>query len=400
MIGSFELNFLTVVLALVVGALALTLGYCSHLRHQLRNEKDRFKTLIEAVPCTISWVDENLTYIAVNENLAKLLGLEPEQIVGKRIGFRGGNQDYLEFVKRLFHSPSDQLNYEFLVNTEQDPRTILSVAKKYSGGTAATIIGIDITEQKMAEKLIVDQQQALVAQEKLSVLGQVSAGIGHEIKNPLAAIIGLLDLLEFRVNSKKELPPEDILVNIEKMRKMTMRVNAIVDSLKSLSRNSENDPFVETSVKQIINEVREIYESKLRSAEIQFDDSAIPEHLKIACRESQIGQIFLNLIGNSIDALQDLDEKWIRIHAVCDQNQIVITFTDSGSGIPKDLADRILEPFVTTKPRGKGTGLGLSISKGIMEQHGGTLSINSECPNTQFILTFPVRTQMSTPLPT
>jgi signal transduction histidine kinase len=99
--------------------------------------------------------------------------------------------------------------------------------------------------------------------------------------------------------------------------------------------------------------------------------------------------VILNLLNNSVDAISELKEKWIEIVVAETASCIEVKITDSGRGIPKEIQNKIFNPFFTTKVVGKGTGLGLSISKGIIEAHGGHFQINNECPNTQFVIQLP-----------
>ena len=115
----------------------------------------------------------------------------------------------------------------------------------------------------------------------------------------------------------------------------------------------------------------------------------IPDEVKVKCRPVQISQVIINLIGNACDAIESLPDKWIKIGIRNASGPIVLFVMDSGRGIPESIAKKIFQPFFTTKDVGKGTGLGLSISKGIMDAHGGSISVDFECENTCFLLSFP-----------
>ena len=119
------------------------------------------------------------------------------------------------------------------------------------------------------------------------------------------------------------------------------------------------------------------------------------QDLEFDCRPTQISQVLVSLINNSLDATRDLPEKWIEIQMEDQNGKIRITVTDSGNGIPEGIANKIMNPFFTTKEIGKGTGLGLSISKGIIENHGGTITLNTASPHTQFIIELPIQQNVS-----
>lgn len=115
----------------------------------------------------------------------------------------------------------------------------------------------------------------------------------------------------------------------------------------------------------------------------------VPEGLLLKCRPVQISQVILNLLNNAYDAIQPLDERWIHIAAFKKDQYIELQITDSGLGIPRDVAEKIMQPFYSTKDVGKGTGLGLSISSGIVRDHGGELVLDVGAKNTRFIVRFP-----------
>ena len=119
--------------------------------------------------------------------------------------------------------------------------------------------------------------------------------------------------------------------------------------------------------------------------------------LPLDCRPVQISQVLLNLLSNALDAVENTENPWIAIEAeaIPEKQEIEIRITDSGPGIPNAVAEKMMNPFFTTKPSGKGTGLGLSISTRIMQEHGGTLRLDRSHPYTQFILRLPRHHQSS-----
>jgi C4-dicarboxylate-specific signal transduction histidine kinase len=171
--------------------------------------------------------------------------------------------------------------------------------------------------------------------------------------------------------------------------KTAERITRIIHSLKFVARDGSTDPFVNSSIRSIVDETLALCESKLKSENIDIDATSIPADLSCVCRAVQISQVLINLINNAVDAIRDLPEKWIRIEASLQGGWIEIAVTDSGHGIPKELADKIMKPFFTTKGVGKGTGLGLSISLGIAHAHGGVLELDESSPHTRFILRLP-----------
>jgi C4-dicarboxylate-specific signal transduction histidine kinase len=169
---------------------------------------------------------------------------------------------------------------------------------------------------------------------------------------------------------------------------MVQRIVAIIRGLKNFSRSGEADPFTRQSLDSIVNESIALCSERFKSANIPLTIELCSEAW-INCRPSQISQIILNLLNNAFDAVEKHQTPWVKLSAQLTEDQIVIRCTDSGTGIPQEIAAKMMQPFFTTKPIGQGTGLGLSISFGIARDHGGELKINTDSPNTEFALTLP-----------
>ena len=116
----------------------------------------------------------------------------------------------------------------------------------------------------------------------------------------------------------------------------------------------------------------------------------IPQDIEVKCRYVQITQVLVNLINNSIDALQNNPLKWIKIELTTQEKTALLSVTDSGEGIPESISAKIMQPFISTKEAGKGLGLGLSISKGIVESHDGQLKYDSQSKHTKFTIALPI----------
>jgi C4-dicarboxylate-specific signal transduction histidine kinase len=176
---------------------------------------------------------------------------------------------------------------------------------------------------------------------------------------------------------------------IRVVRQMTERIAKIVKGFLAISRDGAADPQLKFHLSEIIQETLVISQSRLNTNGVRLQVAPVPEVI-LKCRAVQISQVLLNLLNNAHDAVQKLEEKWIRIDFVETNSQLSILVTDSGSGIPKSLVEKIMEPFFTTKDINKGTGLGLSISKSIIEAHGGRFYYNAVCDNTQFVIELPI----------
>jgi len=175
----------------------------------------------------------------------------------------------------------------------------------------------------------------------------------------------------------------------EKISSTTERISKIVKGLQSFARNGDKDPFDAVSLEELVQETFGICQEKFKINGVQLTFEKPSQRIMIECRSTQIIQVLLSLLNNAFDAIQVLSEKWVKVE-INDLGQFIdILVTDSGKGIPAVALDKIFQPFFTTKEIGRGTGLGLSVSKGIVEDHKGGLSVNSDCPNTQFVIHLP-----------
>ncbi len=233
----------------------------------------------------------------------------------------------------------------------------------------------------------------ILQSEKLAALGEMVAGVAHEINNPLAAISGSAQLLEMH-------PDEKVRQRGTTIRRMTDRATRIVRSLLTFSRTEGEERWM-MSLNAAVESALEICGYKLKFSDITLDlrlDPLLPETL---ANENQMQQIALNLITNAEHVLRDKTGgvRCITIEtASCSSKDtgsvVTLTVSDNGSGIPADVLPRIFEPFFTTKDIGEGTGLGLSICHGIAVAHGGTLTVENRAgTGAAFTLTIPIVNQ-------
>jgi C4-dicarboxylate-specific signal transduction histidine kinase len=222
----------------------------------------------------------------------------------------------------------------------------------------------------------------------MKTLGEMSAGIAHEINNPLAIIKGRIDIILEMITSKN-LTLDEIPDRLKSIDKTVDRIAKIIDGLRSFARDSSQDPMTNTSLKLLLEDSASLCQARFKISEVILEMPSVDEEITISCRASQIAQVLVNLLSNAFDAVKDLPEKWIKVSVDVQEEYIEINITDSGPGIAEELRDKILQPFFTTKEIGKGTGLGLSISLGILKAHGGELDLDKDCSHTRFVIKLP-----------
>jgi two-component system NtrC family sensor kinase len=219
--------------------------------------------------------------------------------------------------------------------------------------------------------------QQLVRSEKLAALGQLVAGVAHELNNPLTGIMGYSDLLAVEVRDEKAAK------RVEKLGNEARRMKRIVDGLLRFGRQNTARgrlSVVSAALRDVLD-LRE-YDLRKRSIRVEVQVEASLPPVKIA--EDELKQILLNILNNSIDAVWESSQKEIAIRAAVRSECVVIEFQDSGPGFA-DKA-RAFDPFYTTKPVGKGTGLGLSICYGIVQECGGEITLSNKTPNGASVL--------------
>jgi signal transduction histidine kinase len=213
-------------------------------------------------------------------------------------------------------------------------------------------------------------QAQLVQSEKLAAVGQLTAGIVHDVKNPLAVIKGLAEELAEETDAD-----EFTRQGLQTIRESASRANAIVTDLLKFARQSTPE-MQRRDLRDTLESVYRLTEYLLRKGKIELI-SELPDHPVMTTYDSQqIEQVIINLVTNAVQAMPDGGELRVRLSE--DETKARIDVQDSGIGIPQENLLKIFDPFFTTKPEGEGTGLGLSVSYGIISEHGGSITVESE----------------------
>lgn len=227
----------------------------------------------------------------------------------------------------------------------------------------------------------------LVYSDKMASVGEMAGGIAHEINNPLMIITASVNNLE---KAKEENVLNDQMVDkaFDRIKSTVMRISRIINSLRTVSRQSDGMQKDWFEIREFIVDVQELSSERLKQNQVQLKlDLSDPCFNKVVFGDQvQLSQVLLNLVNNAFDAVLGLDqyEKWVEISFREEEEFYILSVTDSGSGIPIDLQPKIFNPFFTSKEVGKGTGLGLSISLGIMTKMGGNLIYRDDLENTCF----------------
>jgi two-component system NtrC family sensor kinase len=353
-------------------------------RWQLLNSRNTLRTLFDSLPTSIYIIDMDFRLCAVNLHRAQRTGQEPSELIGMRCyEALYGQADFCPDCK-VFTTLSSgrsitRLKREWGHDSEPFEWEISSypIYSKDERVVQAILLDQDITEKRRLEA-------NLVQSEKLAAVGQLAAGIAHEINNPLTAILANAQML------RQELPPEDDKQElVELISRAGGRAAQVVRNLLDLARKEKYE-YSLTDINETILKSIELlqHELVLKSIHLVFDpDLNLP---RVKASKDHLESVWLNLITNSIDAIKN-GNRVISITTSRSKNEVQVTIADSGEGIPPESINRIFEPFYTTKSAGSGTGLGLSVTHRIIQQHDGRILVDSQLSRgTQFTVCLPI----------
>ncbi|MGD2127504.1 MAG: ATP-binding protein, partial [Desulfobacteraceae bacterium] len=293
-------------------------------------------------------------------------------------------QDYSEAFDEVNYA-----NYATLIFLHLSALTILIVSILMMRHLVKVIKKRDIETDQLSKQLL--------EAGKMASVGELSAGVAHEINNPLAIILTerqmLLDLMENTANLDENLK-EQLSESLSQIDLQVNRCKHITHNLLRFSRRTKS-VIEKVDLNDFLEEIVELMEREAKTSGIKFI-TTLDQHVKpILSDPSQLQQVFLNLITNAIDAHDGKPYGTVRITTQGDDKNrsVKVVISDTGSGIAKENLDKIFDPFFTTKPVGRGTGLGLSICYSIIQQLGGTIAVKSqEGEGTAFTLILPYST--------
>ena len=368
---------------------------------------------IDGIRAYINIIDKEYNILFVNDAVTKKLRKTRQSIVGKKCYEQLWNKNALCencVTPKVFENgqPHQRINWEN--NADGEKRCIehfvFPIPNKQGQIEFAVEIFMDITEKKLLEKEREEQrlelgkrirelrhayeelkslQNQLLQAEKMASIGLLASSLAHELDTPLATISGYCELLLEEVHDEKALGKiKTISGQIAKCQKAIR--NLLIFSRKSDSEKKEY--HINTLITNILTLVE--YRLKIHKINIRrtFDKQLPP----LLVEGNQIQQVILNLVNNSVDALPNGGDLFIKTRMNNAEKSVEIVFEDNGTGIPEKYHKRIFEPFFTTKEQGKGTGLGLSICKDIISAHNGTIRLYSNPDKgAKFIISLPCK---------
>ena len=339
------------------------------MERQLHKEQEFARRLVDNFPDLILVVDSTSHYTFVSPRCTEVLGYEIAETASMELGGRTHAED-LPILLALFADilegrqmfASLEIRVRHKLGDWRRIRFNFSPLADETGKIEGVVLsGRDVTELKRLE-------EQLIQAEKLAAMGQMLAGVAHELNNPLTAILGVTELLR-----EGHTDVEATKRQLEITHRQARRAARIVQNLLEFSRPASPQKK-SVDLNSIIDRTLQLHEHSLRRNNVEVDFRSQPDFPGVIADANQLIQVFLNLVTNAEQAIREVRESGrIQIRLVRVGSRIAVAFQDDGVGIRPDSVQRLFDPFYTTKRPGGGTGLGLSICLSIVREHGGTI---------------------------
>jgi len=357
---------------------------------QLLESETRFRTLVDKAVDSIFLHDHEGQFIHVNSKACESLGYSRDELILSNVAdIEQGIP--IEELKNIWSTISKGRTV-ILEGTHKRKEGTLFPVEIHLGridfqeSDYFIAIARDISERKRAEEAIKSAQQEVMASQKMASIGQLAAGVSHEVLNPLNILSVHLQML-----TKMQMPNSKVGDHLDKMGNEVHRIEKIVRALLTFSRKSEAEPqFID--IERELNEICDLVTNEFQLENIHIKKNFSGDLEATSFDKDEWRQVFLNLINNARQAMPNGGTLTLATKNVETRNAhfVEVAVSDTGVGIDKEILEKIFDPFFTTKEEGKGTGLGLSVCHGIVEKNGGAIKVESEKgKQTKFVINLP-----------
>ncbi|HET6459642.1 MAG TPA: PAS domain S-box protein, partial [Syntrophales bacterium] len=369
----------------------------------LKKSEERYRSIFENAQEGIFQTTVEGRFLTANSAMATLLGYDsPEDL----------KTTVTDISKQLYVNPEDRKLMLKMIEEQGSVRRFETQFYRKNGSIVWMSVNLqaardegdhviyyegfneDITERKKAEgKLrgtlceLQETRDLLIQSEKLAAMGQLSAGVAHEIMNPINIISMKIQLM-----GMTETLTDEAKADLQVCKDQIARITNITKGLGQFARVSDKQMAL-GDLNQLCDHVVTLIAPRLKVENVKTDIQYQPNLPLIQMDKDKMEQVILNLISNALDAMHDKEEKILRILTEFNGGNVVgLTISDNGTGIAPEIMNRIFDPFFTTKKTGEGTGLGLSISYGIIRDHAGNIRAeNNERGGTSFFIELPIK---------
>src|SRR3989441_2436968 len=357
------------------------------MERRLHQQQEFARRLVDSFPDLILVLDTSGNYTFVSPRSKEILGFEPQEIAAMDFGHCAHPED-MPAVKALYNDivagrqtfASLEARIRHKLGAWRRIRFNFSPLWDAQGENEGVVLsGRDVTDLKRLE-------EQLIQAEKLAAMGQMLAGVAHELNNPLTAILGVTELLR-----EREGTDDPTKRQLELTHRQARRAARIVQNLLEFSRPAS--PHKKSlDVNSLVERTLQLHEHSLRRNNIEVEFRPEPGLPSVIGDANQLIQVFLNLVTNAEQAIREVrDSGRIQVRLTSNANRVRVTVQDDGVGIRPEALPRIFDPFYTTKRPGGGTGLGLSICMSIIREHGGNIEAETlPAGGTAFTVTLPI----------
>ena len=352
----------------------------------LRESEEKMRTILDSMPDVVLQLDTNLEIIWANKATHKLNPHTIGQLCYKALSGRNDECPGCPIVKALKTGEIQRgiVHLRSVTGVGESYWDDVGIPIKDTRGKITSIVKLakNVTERKKAEKELKklytelkESQVQLIQTERLRTMGMMAAGVAHELNNPMMGIIN------FAQYCRKHTPKDDRkFIVLQDIEHETKRCIDIVQNLLTFAymKKEKEEEYQEMNLRVVLDRVLRLLNYRIEKERVSVNYHIADGTSKIWMRVGEIQQVWLNLLNNSLDALEKSKKKEIHIDLWCEGEFIQGAIADTGCGIARENMEKIFEPFFTTKPVGQGTGLGLSISQSIINKHGGKITCESE----------------------
>lgn len=340
----------------------------------LAESEEKYRTILEEMQEGYLELDLAGNTIFSNDAMCQMLGYSRDGLLGTHWHLFIHPDDVeavSQTISQVYNTdkPSGAFTWRFLRRDGNVGYTETYVYPKHD--KSGNIVGLRILTRDVSERKLLEQQ--VLTANKLASVGEMAAGIAHELNNPLTGVIGYAQLLMMR----NDLPLE-VKNDLSKICEAGQRAARIVKGLLTFARPDQTEKkFID--INELIERTVELCNYEFRTTNIEVQTKLSPELPRVLADYTQIQQVVLNILVNAGQAISELKRPGkITITTEAKEGYVTIAISDNGPGIPANIQDKVFDPFFTTKEVGKGTGLGLSISHGIVTAHGGKIYFRSQ----------------------
>lgn len=374
----------------------------SQILESLKSSERHFRSVVETASDAIISIDGRGNIVFWNRAAENIFGYSSDEAIGKPIAFimpERFREDHRKGMNRLVLMGESRITGETVevVGLKKDgtefPIELSLATWEAEGEMFFTAVIRDITQRKAEEARRLDEQELekqrvlSMRSDRLRSLGEMAAGIAHELSQPLVGVRGMAEHLLISIDRGWEFTEEKVRDKAKTIVEQADRMVHIIEHIRLFARESGKPEVRPVNVNNVVRSSVGMLTTQFRSRGIELKCELVEELPVILVNPFSLEEVIINILINARDAVEERMESGAAsaprillrtlLHQANSETQVKIEVTDPGVGIPDDILDKVFDPFFTTKDPGKGTGLGLSISKSIVESFGGTMSIQS-----------------------